>query len=310
MIQVQAVVFPPELEVHMMRLNSNSIPLTLAAAFLFAISPASGSDLIEPVEPTEEAELDGVSELAEEAKFGDRVLLVETLDRYGDTALAGAQADLTEAEQALADAILAEDQEQVDRLTNEVIPALEAEVVRDENFAANVAAIVVGMSDEQVVALNRALQNTRSNGIVPTIGLDELQRIVDESFDDRQIHAFVMAYRENAKFLAKADRFGVDSKQYDRAVAKAQSKQDKFLGKVDRFAADSTNDALAKSLAAKQTRKLARASALPSADLEAKHAAKGFAKNEARKTAKKQAVTLAKQDRASETKGLAKGKKK
>lgn len=294
----------------MMRPNLNSIPLTLAAAFLFAISPASGSDLDEPVESAEEAELEEVSGLAEEAKFGDRVLLVETLDRHGAAALAGAQGDLADAEQSLADAIAAGDQEEVDRLTNEVIPALEAEVVRNENFAANVAAIVAGMSDEQVVALNRALQNTRSNGIVPTIGLDELQRIVDESFDDRQIHAFVMAYRENAKFLAKADRFDVDSKQYDRAVAKAQSQQDKFMGKVDRFAAASTNDALAKSLAAKQTRKLARASMLSSADLAAKHAAKGFAKNEARKAAKKQAVTLAKQDRASETKGLAKGKKK
>lgn len=296
----------------MIRSILNSLPTALLAALLLTVPPAFAGDdpdTTEINEPTDEIALDAL-EVAEEAKFEDRVLLVETLDRYGSTALAHAQSDLADAEQALAEAIAAGDQEKADLLTNEVIPKLEEEVTRNVNFTENVAVIVDGLSEEQVIALNRALQNTRSNGIVPTMGLDELQRILDEEFNGHQIHAFVKAYRENAKFLAKAERFEVGSMQYERALAKAQNQQEKFLGKVDRFAEPSTTDALALSLATKEARKHARHSARHSADLSAKHAAKGYAKNEARRAAKQQAVSLAKQERAKESKGLAKGKNK
>ena len=270
----------------------------LAAAFLFLVAPASGVD------------------------FSDRDLLVDTLDRYADTALQIAQDELADANQALADAIAAGDAEEAERLETEVIPALEDAVARNENFDAEVAEIVDEMTDAQVVAMNRALQNTRNNGIVPTIGLEELQRVVNEGFNDDQIRSFVMAYRENAKFLAKAERFDEGSKQYDRAIAKAESKKDKFLGKVDRFAGpvvatlpegDSARAALGDlthSLAAKAARSQAKASARASAGHAAKSAAKDFAQNEARRAAKKQAVQLSKQDRAKGAKGLAKGKNK
>jgi len=273
-------------------IRSTRLAASLAVAFAFVLAAAAAS---------------GVD-------FNDRVLLEDTLERYGPAALADAEDSLADAEQALADAIEAGDQEEADRLENEVIPELQAAVERNGDFDGEVAMIVEQMSDAQVVAMNRALQNTRSNGIIPTLGLDELDRILDEDFSGRQIHSFVKAYREDAKFLAKAETFEEGSKQYAKFQAKALSQRDKFLGKVDRFDAGDLEvqplDEASTGLAAKEARAQARAVARASARDAARGAAKSAARDEARKASKQQAKQLAKADNAKAAKGLAKGKNK
>lgn len=237
--------------------------------------------------------------------FGDRALLVDSLGRYGPTVLTKAQEDLAAAEMALADAIAAGDTVEQARLENEVLPVKQAALTRAENFDAEVAQIVDQLSDEQVMALNRSLQNTLGNGIVPTLDLAALERIAQEGFDDHQIQAFVMAYREEAKFLAKADRFDPDSRQYQMAMDQAASQKERFLAKVDRFGADGADGALgnaAAALAAKEARATARATSLE----EAQGAARGLARAEARHAAK----ALGGDDGASGPRGLAKGRKK
>jgi hypothetical protein len=184
-----------------------------------------------------------------------------------------------------------------------------------EAFEAEVRDLVENeYTDEQVVALNRALNNTLNNGIVPLLGSEELQRIVDEDFNSKQIHEFVKAYREEAKFLAKAERFEEGSKQYTKAVEKAEKQKGKFLGKVERFAdaepVASDGDGLsdATKVAEKEARAQAKAAAKASASDAALGAGKKPAKAEA-KQAQKLAKELAKEGRKKASKDL-KGKNK
>lgn len=93
-----------------------------------------------------------------------------------------------------------------------------------------VQTFVENLSDEQVFALNRSLNNAVKSGQNIDFDLDLLETIVDENYDKRQINALTKALEEEAKFLAKYEETG-DPK----FIEKAEQKKEKFLAKIDKF---------------------------------------------------------------------------
>jgi hypothetical protein len=259
---------------------------------------------------------------ATEPLDANRELLVDTLLRYEPEAIHDARNAVDDAMRDLEDAIEGGDPAEIEARENELGDAEQALDDAQGYYEAAIRERVYGdpddpdapaLTDAQVAALNQSLHNTRSNGLVPAIGPDELDEIIDGMFGDRQIRAFTKAYEEEAKFLAKADRFDEDSKQHYEAIYRAEQQKSKFLAKVARFGAKVDGDAPADGdaeLAAATAHHHAKAAARAAARDSARKAAKQLARAEARNDARKLARQLAKQERKSAAKGLAKGKQK
>lgn len=160
---------------------------------------------------------------------------------------------------------------------------------------------VANLSDDQVLALNRSLNNLNNNTFTaPSVfefdgsefmAVEFLERVTDGDFNKQQINALTKALEEKIKFLFLFEKTG-----NDKFFEKADSQEAKFLAKIDGFGTSSlTGDAATSSakLAAKAAKKAA------------KEAAKSAAKNAAKKAAK-QAVKEAIKNQA---KNAAKGKK-
>ena len=253
---------------------------------------------------------------ATEPLDADRELLVDTLLRYEPMAVRDARNALEYARRDLAEAMEGGDPAEIEEREKDLTDAEGALETARSDYEAAIRERVYGdpddpdapsLTDAQVAALNQSLHNTRSNGLVPGIGPEELDEIIDGMFGDKQIRAFTKAYEEEAKFLAKADRFDEGSAQHDQAVYRAEAQKSKFLAKVTRFGetGDGTADPAAAS-AHHQAKAAARAAARDSA----RRAAKQLARSEARDDARKLARQLAKQERKSAAQGLAKGKQK
>ncbi len=163
------------------------------------------------------------------------------------------------------------------------------------------ATAVANLSDDQVLALNRSLNNQNNNTFTAPSSFQFdgsefdavafLERVTSEDLNKQQINALTKALEEKIKFLFLAEKTG-----NDKFLEKAESQEQKFLAKVDGFGTTSvTGDATTSSakLAAKAAKKAA------------KQAAKNTAKNAAKKAAK-QAVKDAIKNQA---KNAAKGKK-
>src|SRR4030095_5040182 len=89
-----------------------------------------------------------------------------------------AQAEIDQANAAIPTAQAAVDQATTD------LAAAQAQTEATVEFVAN-------LSDEQVIALNRALNNTRHNGLQPDWDLAVLQRIIDEDLSNGEIQQLV-----------------------------------------------------------------------------------------------------------------------
>jgi len=74
-----------------------------------------------------------------------------------------------------------------------------------ETEFANTALFVEGVSEEQVFALNRSLNNAVSCGLLVDIDIEDLALIVGAN--KLQINAFTQAFEQEARFLLKADKF-------------------------------------------------------------------------------------------------------
>ncbi len=166
-------------------------------------------------------------------------------------------------------------------------------------------AAVDGLSDDQVLVLNRSLNNLNNNAFTASpgfefdgsefIAVDFLERVTSGDFNKQQINALTKALEEKIKFLYLAEKTG-----NDKFLEKAESQEQKFLAKVDDFGTTSvTGDA------ATSSAKVAAKAAKKAAKQAAKFAAKNTAKNAAKKAAK-QAVKDAIKNQA---KNAAKGKK-
>jgi hypothetical protein len=176
-----------------------------------------------------------------------------------------AQAEIDQANAAIPTAQAAVDQATTD------LAAAQAQTEATVEFVAN-------LSDEQVIALNRALNNTRHNGLQPDWDLAVLQRIIDEDLSNGEIqqlvHGFELAARfeqHATRFEAKAEATGNDAflDKADRMRERGQTLQDKFETRIGaqaarEAAADAAADEVqqvAKNEAKKAAREAAREAA-------------------------------------------------
>lgn len=238
----------------------------------------------------------------EESKFDSRERLERTVLLQDRQDFADAKESLETAQDLLKRAEDAgADQEIIDRLEGEVDRRQGA--FDDERLALGeeterVRELIDDLSDDQVFAYNRALNNTISNKLVWHLDDDTLKRSLGADLDSHQINALTQALEQEARFDLKADHFrdladetGKDHfyAQARRAATKADSQRKKFLDKVrDEHTVTLPEDEVT----------------LPKG--EARELSRNVARNEARQMARSMARTEAK---ANHGKAYAKGKK-
>jgi hypothetical protein len=253
-----------------------------------------------------------------------------------DAVAAGATPEeLEPLEQAVVDAQMALDAALADAATPDEIAALEAEL-GDAQMAldaldaeiAETETLIGELSDEQVFALNRSLNNALASKLGLAYDAAMLQPIVDGDYNKQQVNAYTQGLEQEARFLGKADRFQAKYEEtgnegflgkVERFTNWAGAQKDKFMSKVDRFAdepettggdplADSStvfDDSVTGGGAAKNAAKQAAKAAARDA---AKQAAKDAASKEARRVARAAAKDAVKQaGKSADNKG--KGKK-
>ena len=194
---------------------------------------------------------------AHAAHFGDRAALVDQIDQGfevaladAEEALADAQTDLADAQAELADAQanggdVAAAQAKVDAAQADV-DAANANATAAQANIGGATALVDQMSDDQVTALNRSLNNAVHNGSAPLVfDTALLQRIIDEGFGKQQIQALTQGMELHARFDAKADKFDAkgDAEHADAARERGEALQNKFFARLDDATADAARDA-------------------------------------------------------------------
>lgn len=197
-------------------------------------------------------------------RFGSADLLIETFMadeseaiQEAEDAVATAEEDVTAATDAVGEAQAAVDadtensQELIDALEDAETTLTDAEttlgdaqatldVLNEETIL--VTELVGQLSEEQLRAFNRSLNNSLHNKFPVDLDSDILQAAIDGDYDKRQINFLTKAYEEEAKFLslaekfkAKADETGDDKflEQAARMTAKAESSKEMFLARID-----------------------------------------------------------------------------
>ena len=216
---------------------------------------------------------------ASAADFRDRTALATQLDAgfeitlaNAEESLASAQSKLDAAEAELSDAQanggdVAAAQAKVDAAQADVDAAQAKVDAAQTNVDTGSTALVDQMSDDQVFALNRSLNNAAHNGLGP-LAFDPalLQRIIDEDLGNREIQQLTQGVELRARFEANAARFDAkgDSDKADAMRERGEALEGKFLARLDDPAADAAADAARE------------------ASREAKHAAKEAARDAAR----------------------------
>lgn len=169
---------------------------------------------------------------------------------------------------------------------------------------------VEGLTNEQVFALNRSLNNAVSSGLLVDIDAEDLALIVDAN--KLQINAFTQAFEQEARFLLKADKFAAKAEESgddkflvigDRMTSKAEDQKAKFIAKIGRFSVSPS--ATAGSVAKAEAKASAKAAAKDTSKGVAKATAKQAAKTAAKETAKAAAKETAKGVAKAEAKRLA-----
>ncbi|MBV1928195.1 MAG: hypothetical protein KUG81_01620, partial [Gammaproteobacteria bacterium] len=187
--------------------------------------------------------------------------------------------------------------------TAAALAVIETEFSETESF-------VEGLTDEQVFALNRSLNNAVSSGLLVDIDTEDLALIVDGN--KLQINAFTQAFEQEARFLLKADKFAAKAEESgddkflaigDRMTSKAEDQKAKFIAKIGRFSVSPS--ATAGSVAKAEAKASAKAAAKDTSKGVAKATAKQAAKTAAKETAKAAAKETAKGVAKTEAKRLA-----
>lgn len=242
--------------------------------------------------------------------FSSEELLIETFMADESRAVKDAEAAVNAAEAAVANAA-AGSQERADAelALIEVQNNLDAVILTKDEEAALIAILVEDLSDEQVTAFNRSLNNSLHNQFPVNLDADILQAALDGEFDKVQINFLTKAYEEEAKFLSLAERFkakaeetGDDTflKQADRMTVKAENSREKFLARIDSDSIDREQQDEARQASNEQAHE-AREAARDARDTakeaaqEAREAAKEAAK-EAREVAREEARENAKEN--------------
>jgi len=194
---------------------------------------------------------------AHAAHFGDRAALVDQIDQGfevtladAEEALADAQTDLADAQAELADAQanggdVAAAQAKVDAAQADV-DAANANATAAQANIGGATALVDQMSDDQVTALNRSLNNAVHNGSAPLVfDTALLQRIIDEDFGKQQVQALTQGMELAARFESHANRADAKghAKQAEKMRERGAALQNKFFARLDDATADAARDA-------------------------------------------------------------------
>lgn len=257
-------------------------------------------------------------------RFDSRELLVYTALRDDRAELKTAEQLREEAQLALDEAIRQGAPPDVVRELEDQLAQREAELedartaFRQEKRA--VVRAVSLLSDDQVFAFNRSLNNALASGLV--VDLDADQLFAAAHYDKRQINALTKALESDALFSTKADaaRAAYEEthdparlRQAEHFEAKAESMRERFLGKIERFdghdagaarhdAREAARDEAGRA-ARDEARGEARAAAREAARDAAKEAALEAVRNDARQVARQEARDQARE----QSRGLAKG---
>ncbi|MBL4743440.1 MAG: hypothetical protein JKX87_02205 [Cycloclasticus sp.] len=213
-------------------------------------------------------EIDGLSPEIEEVsvqKFYDLELLTETLiaddeevlvavqeanqiaveaDQAAQKAQAAANEDPENAELAETASDLQALADQTNAVETDVLTAIEEEFKTEFNAIMD---FVANLLDEQVFALNRALNNAVNSGLLVDIDSEDLALL--EGANKLQINAFTQAFEQDARFQLKADMFAIKAEETgddkflemsERMEAKGEDQKEKFLARMDYFSGSSS----------------------------------------------------------------------
>lgn len=230
------------------------------------------------------------------------------------TALEEAVLAVSEATQALEALDTTELQEEVtaaqgsleDALSIQSAAETELEIIQAEFDATGT--LVGELSEDQVFALNRSLNNAVKSNLIVDFDSEQLQMLLDGSYDKRQINALTQALEQSARFELKAEALLAEYeatgdeellREAEHMQAKGESQEQKFLAKVDRFGGvsgkvDATSKQAAKAAAKQESRAAAKGASKQLAKDQAKGAAKAAAKAAAKSAAKQAAKSAAK----------------
>ncbi|MBE9525838.1 MAG: hypothetical protein IME94_02600 [Proteobacteria bacterium] len=179
------------------------------------------------------------------------------------------------------------------------------------------ATLVGVLSDEQVFAMNRSLNNAADGKLLVNIDALDLQMVLDGNYNKQQINAFTQSFEQEARFQLKADKFTAkheetgDDKFLDKAdmmFRKGEMQKNKFLTKIDNFSLD--DEVIHHGSKTKLIKGSAQASAKDSAKSSSKGVGKSNAKDSAKSNAKVTAKSNAKEVAKSNAKSVAKEKAK
>ena len=262
----------------------------------------------------EEAEQEQVTDLEKEAvdaevtdskKFDDPVRLEETLIGWQEELVVAAEQDWKDAEKALADANAdGAPQEEIDALKDNVTEAEKTFAEAEDNLAKEKEILpeqVADLTEEQLFALNRSLNNATNNGLIVDLDSEYMQDLLDGNYNKQQINSLTKALEEEAKFDKLSDKFAskYDATGNDKFLDKAdmmslkgEGQKDKFLAKVDKFG--SGDEVEHQDKAKKSVRDSAKNSAKDTAKSKSKDAAKSKSKDAAKSKSKDIAKSNAK----------------
>ena len=227
------------------------------------------------------------------AQFSSKESLTETL--LADDKLAVTQAQ-TELDKAVASGA---SQQEIDALQLKVTTA-------GENLTSEQTAIteqVAQLSDDQVIALNRSLNNAVSSQLNVNIDSAQIQSILDGNYDNKQINALTKALEEEAKFTGLSGKFEQKYEETgnekfldhsERMLDKADTQKEKFLGKIEKFDKKDLVSETVRDEAKRMSAQVAKDSVTASMKEEAKNLAKETAKSAAKLSAKEDAKSNAK----------------
>jgi formaldehyde-activating enzyme involved in methanogenesis len=233
------------------------------------------------------------AEEIDSSQFSSKENLTETLLADDKLAVTEAQAELDKAIASGAS------QEEIDALQLKVTTA--GENLTSEQTAINEQ--VAQLSDEQVIALNRSLNNAVSSQLNVNIDSAQIQSILDGNYDNKQINALTKALEEEAKFTALSGKFDQKYEQTgnekflehsERMLDKADTQKEKFLGKIEKFDKKDLVSNTAREEAKHMSAQVAKDSVSASMKEDAKNMAKETAKSAAKLSAKEDAKSNAK----------------
>jgi hypothetical protein len=229
-----------------MRTVKNSLMLAAWLALVLQVTASSAQDAgsetsVDADTAVQEAVIDDTG-----SRFSDRQLLLDTFVGDAPERLTSAQQDMQTAQEN-ADAAATDDTATPEEMTELEAELLEAQdaLVAVEGEIQSLTDLVAQMSDEQVFALNRSLNNSLASGLLLTLDAGLLQRVIDGDYDKQEVNALLQGLEQESRFLAKRDRFeervaargneesSSQTDQMARMEAKAETQKTKFFAKID-----------------------------------------------------------------------------